>query len=58
MGRSALEFSEDHSVCYQPTLLPIKIGRFFFMKLISSKNLFEKMLSYDLPKIKQPLKVC
>ena len=34
---------EGHSISNQPTLLSIEIGRFLFIKLISSKILFDFM---------------
>ena len=46
---------EGHSISNQPTLLPIEMSRFLFVKLISSKLLFdlmfEKKLSNNLTKI-------
>ena len=33
----------QHSISNQPTLLPIEIGRFLFIKLISGKILFDFM---------------
>ena len=39
---------EGHSISNQPTLFPIKIDRFFFLKTISIKILFNPMFENDI----------